>query len=300
MTDQIRGMSQDDGFKENPLDALLRSRLRIPEGSDFRLKLLRWVLEAVDLGNRAATGQPFFALRETEKILIELDGRTGMPLIEALLAMEGGTQIVPHGLEHVPEKGAVVIASTHPIGTFDFIAHAAALKARRPDLKVVAGRETERFLGSELLIAVDLDRRDTVLTARQTMKGMRDHLEADGALVIFGSGRVPRMEKGLLIEPPWRSGVTRVSAQTGAPIVPASPHLRNTRHYYRTRRVAALLAGGNDDFGRRVASLRYVSEIIAKLGGQYDLHFGPAVAPGTAPEVLQELCEGLVPGLYRA
>ncbi|QGX97495.1 hypothetical protein EI983_04065 [Roseovarius faecimaris] len=281
------------------MDELLRARLRIPEGSDIRLKLLRWTMQAVDALNRGLTGQAFFALRETRDILLELDGRTGPDLIEALLRMNGGTTITAHGLEHIPGRGAVVIGSTHPIGTFDFIAHAGALLDHRPDLKVVAGRETERFLGPERIIAVDFNRQEKVMTARQTIDGMQAHLETGGALLVFGSGKVPRMDRGLLVEPPWRTGVTRVSAACNAPIVPASADMRNSRHYYRTRRLMGLLSGGNDEFGRKVASLRYVSELIAKLGGSYAVHYGPAQPPGTAPERLKELSEGLVPGLYR-
>ena len=284
---------------DDPLDDLLRARLRIPEGADLRLAALRHLMGLVDVVNRTFTGQAFFALRETEEILIELGGRTGIDLVHALLAMKGGTQITAHGLENVPVQGPVVIASTHPIGTFDFLSHAGALLDRRPDLKVVAGREAERFLSQDLMIAVDLDPHDRVLTARQTLAGMRAHLNEGGALIIFGSGRVARMKNDVLVEPAWRTGATRVSAQANARIVPASINMRNSRHYYRTRRIAAVLSGGNDDFGRRVASLRYVSELIAKLGGQYDVHYGQACVPGTPPDVLQTQAQGLVPGLYR-
>lgn len=285
---------------DDPLDALLRARLRIPHGADLRLKLLRWIMGAIDGVNRGLTGHAFFALRETKEILIALDGRTGTDLIHALLAMNGGTTIIPHGLQHIPKEGPVVIAATHPIGTFDFIAHAGALLDHRPDLKVVAGRETERFLGADRIIAVDLDSKDRVLTARQTRAGMIAHLNDAGALLVFGSGRVPRMKNGLLVEPPWRTGVTHTSASCDAPIVPASADMRNSRHYYRTRRLVALLSGGNDELGRKVASLRYVSELKAKLGGTYDVYYGPKQAPGTMPDILKAQAEGLVPGLYES
>lgn len=285
---------------DNPMDELLRARLRIPEGADFRLNALRRVMGMVDFFSRSFGGHAFFALKEAERVLIELDGRTGPELVRALLAMNGGTQIIPHGLENVPAQGPVVIGATHPIGTFDFIAHAGALLDRRPDLKVVANREAERFLGRDCIIAVDLDRKDNVLTARQTRAGMQAHLHNGGALLVFGSGRVPGMTDGYLIEPPWRSGITRMSAACSAPIVPASANLRNSRQYYRTRRLARAMSGGNDDFGRMVASLRYVSELLAKLGGRYDVHYGPPQPAGTPPERLKALAEGLVPGLYRA
>ncbi|WGI22416.1 1-acyl-sn-glycerol-3-phosphate acyltransferase [Amylibacter sp. IMCC11727] len=284
----------------DPLEELLRARLRIPVGSNFKLKALRSFMGTIDGISRATTGQPFFALRETRQMLVALDGRTGDALVETLLTMNGGTTITPIGLENVPPQGPVVIGATHPIGTFDFIAHAGALRAHRSDLKVVAGREAERFLGKDRIIAVDLDRKDQVITARQTLNGMRAHLNEGGALLVFGSGRVPRMENGLLIERPWRNGITRISDECAAPIVPASTDMRNSSHYYRTRRLAAVLSGGNDELGRRVASLRYASEIFAKLGGSYDVHYGPVQPHGTAPEILQDLAETLVPGLYRS
>lgn len=284
--------------KDNPMDELLRARLRVTAGADFRLKALRILMSTVDVFSRGISGQAFFALREAERVLIDLDGRTGPELVRTILARNGGTQITPHGLENIPATGPVVIGSTHPIGTFDFIAHAGALLDYRPDMKVVANREAERFLGADRIVPVDLDRHEHVLTARQTRQGMLAHLRDGGALLVFGSGKVPKMVNGRLIEPPWRTGITRMSAACDAPIVPASPDMRNSRQYYRTRDMARLLSGGNDDFGRTVASLRYVSELLAKLGGRYDVHYGPVQPPGTPPAALKGLAEGLVPGLY--
>ncbi len=284
--------------KTHPINELLQARLRMADPNDWRITALRRLLQGVDSLSRGLTGQPFFALRETAEILTELDGRTGDALIRALLEMKGGTTVRPHGLSHVPTAGPVVIGSTHPIGTFDFIAHAAALLDHRPDLKVVAGREAERFLGPDRIVAVDFDKRDKVLTARQTRAGMLAHLQAGGALLVFGSGRVPGQKGGLLVERPWRTGVTHVSEKAGALIVPASADMRNSRHFYRTRTLAKVLSGGNEEVGHRVATLRYGSELIAKLGGTYDVHYGPPLPPGTAPDVLKAAAEGLVPGLY--
>ncbi|MDG1738733.1 MAG: hypothetical protein P8H92_12335 [Paracoccaceae bacterium] len=280
------------------MDELLRARLRIPQGARLRLKALRMAMQSIDLFSRGISGQAFFALRETEEALIELNGRTGPDLIWALMARNGGTKIRPIGLQNVPLNGPVLIGSTHPIGTFDFLAHAAALLEHRPDLKVVANREAQRFLGVDRIIPVDLDRKDTVLTARQTRLGMLEHLGQGGALLVFGSGKVPDIQNGRLTEPEWRTGITRMSKAANAPIVPASPDMRNSRHYYRTRKVARLLSGGNEYIGREVASLRYVSELLAKLGGSYDVHYGRLQPPGTHADDLKRLAEGLVPGLY--
>lgn len=284
--------------EQNPMDALLRARLRIPHGADFRLKALRMALHSIDGIARVTTGQAFFSLRETEAILREMDGRQGPDLVAALMAHKGGTTVTAKGLENVPQSGGVVIGATHPVGTFDFVAHAAAILERRDDLKVVANREAERFLGTERIIAVDLDRKDNVLTANRTLAGMEGHLRDGGALLVFGSGRVSDMADGLLVEPPWRSGITRMSAAAGAVIVPASADMRNSRHYYRTRRAARFLSGGNDDFGRMIAGFRYVTELLMKLGGEYEVVYGEPVPPGTPPPELKARAEGLIPGLY--
>lgn len=284
---------------DNPLDELLRVRLRLSKDARVQVIALRKLMQSVDGVSRVLAGGPFFAVRETVEILNELGDRKGPDLINALLAMGGGTEVTPYGLENIPQSGAIVIGSTHPVGTFDFITHAAALMEHRPDLKVVANREAERFLGADRIIAVDFDRSDKVLTARQTREGMQAHLDGGGALLVFGSGKVPDQNNGLLVEPPWRGGVTRMSAAANAPVIPASPDLRNTRYYYGVRKWARILSFNNAYIGREVASLRYVSELLAKFGGSYEVHYGAPQAPGTPPEVLKELAESLVPGLYK-
>lgn len=284
--------------KSNPMDELLRARLRIPQGANLRLKALRGVMRTIDVISRTTTGQAFFSIKEAEEMLIKLEGRVGPELVEMVLGWSGGTTLTPFGIENIPTKGPVVIGSTHPIGTFDFLAHAGVLLDHRPDLKVVANRETERFLGPDRIIAVDLNRADQVLTARQTRDGMERHLGNGGAMLIFGSGRVADQKNGYLFEPPWRNGLTKMSTLTNAPIVPASANMRNSRHYYRTRRTALMLSRNNEFFAREVASLRYSSELVAKLGGSYDVHYGPAQPPGTAADIIMRLAEGLVPDLY--
>ena len=282
----------------DPMEELLRARLKRPVGWTLGIKALLRAMYGVDSLSRLTTGQAFFALRESKRVLEHLDGRVGDALIKEVLAMNGGTDIVAKGLEHVPKTGAILVGATHPIGTFDFLAHAGALLDHRPDLKVVAGRETERFLGAERVISVDFNTRFQAQNVRDLRRAMIAHLENKGALLIFGSGKVPDMADGLLFEPPWKSGLTNISAATGVAVIPASANMRNSRHYYRTRRWARWMSGNNAIFGREVASLRYSSELLAKLGGRYEVIYGPQLPAGSPPDALQTAAEALVPGLY--
>lgn len=281
------------------MDPVLRARLHLGANRTWPLALLRGGLHTADALSRAVLGKPFFGLRECEDLLRRTEGKLGTDLLAEVLAMRGGTEIVAHGLDHVPAQGPVVIAATHPTGIFDFIAHAGALLPLRPDLRVVANQEVERFLGPEAIVPVRIDRQNRALSGRATYEAMQRHLDTGGALLIFGSGRVPNCRDGQLAEPPWRDGASRVSAQCAAPVVPAALDARNSRYYYRLRALAQMLSGGSDDFGAMIGSLRYAAEMLDKLGGRYHVHYGAPQPPGTAPERLKQLAETLVPGLYR-
>ncbi len=282
-----------------PLDDALTERLHLSGDTPLALSLVRAGIHICDSVSRLLLGQPFFALRESEALLGALAGLQGRDVVKALLDMAGGTDITAHGLAHVPPNGAVVIAATHPTGFFDFVAHAGALLGKRPDLKVVANQETERFLGPEIIVPVRIDKQNRAMSGRQTRRGMQRHLAGGGALLIFGSGRVPDRRNGRLVEPDWKNGVTRISEHARAPIIPAALDACNSAAYYRTRAIARFVSRGNDHFGAMIGSLRYSAEMQMRLGGHYHVHYGAPLAPGCAPRTIKTIAEGLVAGLYR-
>lgn len=288
----------NDTSKERPLDAALRERLHFSADARTRLRLVRGGISTIDATSRTLFGKPFFALREIENLLDQIDGVTGLQLVKKLLSQGGGTRIRAYGIENVPETGPALIAATHPTGIFDFLSHAGALLELRSDLKVVANRETERFLGPEMMIPVDIDKRNRATSARATRLAMKEHLQQGGALLIFGSGRVSNRRSGRLFEPDWRNGPSHLSKVCDLPVIPAALNAVNSRYYYRLRGAAQFLSGGDDNVGAMVGSLRYPAELLDQLGGEYEVHYGEPMAPGTAAEVLQSRAEGLVPGLY--
>lgn len=281
-----------------PLDVALRERLHLGMDSAITLEIVRAALHSVDAASRLVTKRPFFALKESEAVLERLSGYKGWDFVRAVLNEKGGTEIVPHGLDRIPESGPVVVAATHPTGMFDFMAHAQALIAKRPELKVVANREVEKFLGPDLIVPVIIDKQNRAKSGTQTTRAMQTHLENGGALLIFGSGRVPHKKNGFLIEPEWREGATRLSKNCQAPIIPAALDAQNSVSYYCTRACAQFLSGGDDNFGAMIGSLRYVSEFLDKLGGRFDVFYGQPLAAGAAPQLIKSSAEKLVPGLY--
>ncbi len=285
-------------YGENPLDDALRDRLHLKSNSGTSLFLIRSVIQFVDATSRMVSGKPFFALRESENLLRQLEGLTGPAFVRALLDFNDSTRLVAHGLDHVPDSGPVLIAATHPTGLFDFFAHASALMDKRSDLKVVANEETEKFLGPDLIVPVQISKENRAVSGQRTRRGMEQHLQNGGALLVFGSGRVADRKDGFLVEPSWRSGATVVSESCGVSVVPASLDTRNSSIYYRTRALARKLSRGDENFGAMIGSLRYTAELLEQLGRKCDVYYGDPMAPGTSPELLQARAEGLVNGLY--
>ena len=283
---------------DRPLDAILRERLHLKGRGRVALATIRGALAAGDGLSRLFTGQPFFALHQSEELLGEIAGLQGMPLLDKMMSLNGGTQFRAQGLDAVPAKGPVLIAATHPTGLFEFCAHMQILRRKRPDLRVVANAETERFLGADMIIPVKISKENRAQSAHSTRRAIVEHLDAQGAVLIFGSGRVADQKDGLLVEPPWRGGPTELSRAANAPVVPAALNVRNSSAYYRTRATARFLSGGNAHFGAMIGSLRYFQEFLSKLGGNYDVAYGAVQPPGTPRETLKAAAEGLFPGLY--
>lgn len=281
-----------------PLDRAVKQRLHLRGENPVTLQLVRGAIHVGDAISRAVSGKPFIGLRESEAMLRDLSGLQGLALIQKLLARRGGTRISPHGLDNVPATGPVVIAATHPTGMFDFVAHAGVLLGKRPDLKVVANQEVEQFLGPDSIVPVKIDKQNRATSGRRTQRAMITHLSNGGALLIFGSGRVPDRRGGFLVEPAWRKGASKVSAKTKSVIVPAALNTRNSNAYYRTRAIARFLSAGNDNIGAMIASLRYSVEMMDKFGGRFDVHYGAPLDAGSKTDHIRSKAEALVPGLY--
>ncbi len=281
-----------------PLDEILRDRLHLKSRGRFTIAAIRAALATGDAVSRLFSGRPFFAMRESEDILRQVQGLQGIDLLNRVMSLEGGTEFEAQGLDNVPKTGPVLIAATHPTGLFEFCAHMKILHQVRPDIRVVANQETERFLGPDLIIPVRISKENRATHARSIRQNIIDHLDGGGAVLIFGSGRVADRQAGHLTEPEWRGGPTELSKETGAAIVPAALNACNSDGYYRTRAWARRLSGGNPHFGAMIGSLRYFWELLSKLGHRYTVIYGTAMPAGTDRDTLKAAAEGLVPGLY--
>jgi putative hemolysin len=132
----------------------------------------------------------------------------------------------------IPASGRVVIAANHPIGSLDGLALLHLVRSVRPDVKVVA---------NDLLTAIDplhpvllpvVNMGGGTGTARNALLAIREHLNAEGALIIFPAGEVSRLGPKGVKDCEWQSGFVKLAASTRSPILPVYVAGRNSLFFY--------------------------------------------------------------------
>ncbi|RJG42193.1 GNAT family N-acyltransferase [Motilimonas pumila] len=135
-------------------------------------------------------------------------------------------------IARIPVTGKVVIIANHPIGSLDGLALLQLLQRIRPDVKVVA---------NELLMSIKPLRPTLLpvnnmngLTVKDNLQNIHNHLQSEGALIIFPAGEVSRLRPTGIKDTKWNSGFLRIASRAQAPILPIHIQARNSALFYGT------------------------------------------------------------------
>ena len=132
--------------------------------------------------------------------------------------------------ERIPSQGRVVIIANHPIGSLDALALIKLVSEVRHDLKVVA---------NQMLMAIE-PLHDMLLpvnnmqggTPKQHLGAIQNHLQSDGAILIFPAGEVSRLRPQGVRDTLWHSGFLRIARQAKSPILPVYIDAKNSPLFY--------------------------------------------------------------------
>ena len=214
--------------------------------------------------------------------IADLDGHGVFSYVSDLLNID----LTVTGLQHVPEKGRVLIASTHPTGIPDGVAMYDALKERRPDMTFFANRDAIRAapgLADMIIPVVWRPEERTRLSSRETLVEARKAFEAERCVVLFPSGRLASMnENKKLTEQEWLGSVVSFARKYDCPVVPAHIEMRNSWLYYWFWRV-----------NTELRDITLFHELLNKKNKPYKITFGPAIAPGELNGQPNEVAENL-------
>ena len=132
--------------------------------------------------------------------------------------------------ERIPAQGRVVIVANHPIGSLDGLALLKMLGEVRRDVKVVANEILSAIkpLQSLLLPVDNMQGR----SGKNQLQSIREHLNNEGAVIIFPAGEVSRIGPRGIRDGVWNTGFIRFAKRTKAPILPVFVDGRNSIFFY--------------------------------------------------------------------
>lgn len=132
--------------------------------------------------------------------------------------------------ENIASAGRVVIIANHPIGSIDGLALIKLVSDIRRDVKVVVNSllMTLKPLNSILLPVNNMGGN----TPKENLKAIHQHLENEGAIIVFPAGEVSRLRPTGVRDTKWNSGFLRFAKQTHSPIVPIYIDAKNSAAFY--------------------------------------------------------------------
>ena len=161
----------------------------------------------------------------------ELDGWEAFAHVSDMLNLPP----IVTGLENVPAHGKVMIISNHPTGLADGIFVYDALKAHRRDHMFMANADAVRVAPkcTDIIIPVEwmLEKRSPA-KARNTLKALKQAIEAERAIVIFPSGVLAKMTWRGLKDKDWNPTAVSVARKNNVPIIPLRIKAHNSALYY--------------------------------------------------------------------
>lgn len=197
--------------------------------------------------------------------VVEMSGREAFDY----LADELQVQVTIRGSEHIPKKGAVIIAANHPTGLADGIAVWDMLSKIRQDIIFFANADAVRVNPnfSDVIIPVEwvMEKRSPAKT-RETLRLAGEAFAAGKCVVIFPSGRLAARLDGKLKEKEWFSTVVGLARKKKSNIVPLNVNAKNSELFY-------LLS----EFNPELRDITLFHELLNKRNAKFDMTAGEAI-----------------------
>ncbi|OIP99193.1 MAG: GNAT family N-acetyltransferase [Zetaproteobacteria bacterium CG2_30_46_52] len=157
--------------------------------------------------------------------------RKGLDFIEQMLEHFSFTYTLKsRDIERIPVQGRVVIIANHPIGTLDSAVLLKMVGDVRSDVKALANEVMSGISQLESLILPVNNMHGS--SSKEQLKAVYQHLNQEGALIIFPAGEVSRMGPTGIKDGTWNSGFLRIATALRAPILPIFVNGRNSVFFY--------------------------------------------------------------------
>ncbi len=166
-------------------------------------------------------------LKKLNRVYKQIKDLQGVDFIEAVIEkLNIEIDIPEEDLKRIPETGAFITVSNHPLGGLDGILLLAIILKKRPDYKVL----------NSFLLAHLPQLQNFLFELNQGQDSLSDidrllnDLAEEKSLGLFPSGEVSTYKKGkLVVDKSWNKEVLKLISSAKVPVIPVYFHGRNTR-----------------------------------------------------------------------
>lgn len=209
------------------------------------------------------------------RVLQRVGAVEGFAFVERVLEVLGTSyHFDPREREHIPLDGPLLVVVNHPLGMQDALALLQLIGSVRSDVRILGNDwlATVPQL-SKLLLPVDVFGKG----AASRPRGIYRALQNGEALIVFPAGEVSRVRADGVRDGRWSDGFARLSARSGAPVLPVHVAARNSAMFYGLSMLAKPLstamlpreavAAGRRRIGFSIGALVSAAELRQRSGG---------------------------------
>lgn len=205
--------------------------------------------------------------RKTADFLQTLRGQDSFDHLSEELAVD----LTLTNIDSMPKTGRLVVAANHPTGLADGVAVWDALRRVRRDIVFFANADAIRVSPTftDVIIPVEwvLEKRTPAKT-RETLRLAKEAFAEEKCVVIFPSGKLAKKVDGVLTEQDWMPSVVSLARKYKAPVQPLNVQATNSWLYYFF-----------SELNGELRDITLFHELLNKSGSQFDMTFGPLIAP---------------------
>jgi putative hemolysin len=142
---------------------------------------------------------------------------------------EFGVEIETIGMENVPEKGGIVIASNHPLGGLDALSMMHMIGKKRKDMRFIVNDILLSFKNlKELFIPVNKHGK----SGAESVKMINAQFASDELTLVFPAGLVSRKQEGIIKDLDWKKSFITKARQYQRDIIPVYVEGKNSSFFY--------------------------------------------------------------------
>lgn len=138
--------------------------------------------------------------------------------------------VITHGLENIPQKGPIILASNHPLGGMDAMAVVSGLSKRRKDIQFIVN---DILLNIKNLKGLFVGVNKHGKSSKDSFNNVNKLFASDKAVFIFPAGLVSRKKKGVIVDLIWKKTFVLKAREHQTPIIPIFIDGKLSKSFYR-------------------------------------------------------------------